>query len=253
MRRIVTAAAALAGLGFTGCATQTALLTREERIEIARRGPEEFVTAHGAQEPGTGHQAFLPPPESPAPPVHVAAAAPAARQPSPAAPTRTVIAASAPARPQAGGNARRTEALPAEERGVADAYYAMRGYRDANTRLAAALAAYDRDPSPARDEKARRAFDAYQESAKMNRMSAVVVALSLTGLTGCNTISSQIRALNEEEKEIIERATAYQEHRKSIVALVAALEQVKRDGGTSKSEHAVEEARARYEQTAGRL
>lgn len=241
-RTAVTAVTALAALTLSACATQTALRTREERLEIARRGPEEFVAAHA----GRAEAPVLPP-------IHVASRTQAARVPERAAPARTVIAVSAPPRPHAGGNARRADALPSEERGIADAYYAMRGYRDANTRLAAALAAYDRDPSPARDEKARRAFDAYQESAKMNRMSAVVVALSLTGLTGCNTISSQIRALNAEEKEIIERATAYQEHRKSIVALVAALEQVKRDGGTSKSEHALEEARARYEQTSDRL
>lgn len=246
-RTVVSAAAAIVAaataLTLSACATQTALLTREERLEIARRGPEEFAASH-----------VTPPAAQPvAAPVHVALTTHAANHPERAAPARTVIAVSAPPLPHAGGNARRADALSAEERGVADAYYALRGFRDANTRLAAALAAYDRDPSPARDEKARRAFDAYQESAKMNRMSAVVVALSLTGLTGCNTISSQIRALNEEEKEIIERATAYQEHRKSIVALVAALEQVKRDGGTSKSEHAVDEARARYEKTADRL
>lgn len=218
------AALTLAATSLAACATQTALMTRAERLEIARRGPAEFA----------------------APAV---APLPAVTQPAP----RSVIATAMPPRSQTGGNARRDGALPGEERGVADAYFALRGFRDANTRLAAALAAYDRDPSPAREGTVRRAFDVYQESAHMSRMTAVVVALSLTGLTGCNTISSQIRALNEEEKEIVERATAYQEHRKSIVALVAALEQVKRDGGTSKSEHALEEARARYEHTEDRL
>lgn len=223
---IPLATACLVSACLAGCATQTALMTREERLGIARRGPAEFAA-----------------------PAHVEA--PAARSVT-ALPPRTVIATAQP-RPQTGGNARRDAALPGEERGVADQYYVLRRFRDANTRLAAALAAYDRDPSKTREEQAHRAFDAYQESAKMSRMTAVVVALSLTGLTGCNTISSQIRALNAEEKEVVERATAYQEHRKSIVALVAALEQVKRDGGTSKSEHALDEARARYEHTADKL
>lgn len=239
MRRPISQAfaAALAGGVLAGCATHPALMTREERMAIARRGAAEFAPARAQ-----GRDV------APLPPVDVTRTA---ARPAPV--ENRVVVAGRTVRTTQPARASAPSGLAAEEHGVADAYWELRRFRDANVALSTALTAYDRSPSAALGETVRRRFTEYQESAQMSRIPAAVLALTLTGLAGCNSIASQIRSLNAEEKEILERATAYQEHRKSIVALVAALEQVKRDGGAAKSERAVEEARTRYEQTENRL
>jgi hypothetical protein len=251
MRRHISQAlaAALAGGVLAGCATHPALMTREERMVISHRGAAEFAPARAQ-----GRDIVALPPVDVKQPV----ARPASVGTRGVAESRVVADSRAAienraVRPAPHARASAPSGLPAEEHSVADAYWELRRFRDAIVALATALTAYDRSPSAALEQTVRRRFTEYQESAQMSRIPAAVLALTLTGLAGCNSIASQIRSLNAEEKEILERATAYQEHRKSIVALVAALEQVKRDGGAAKSERAVEEARTRYEQTEDRL
>ena len=91
----------------------------------------------------------------------------------------------------------------------------------------------------------------------MNRMLPVatfsIFAVTLLSLTGCNSISSQISRLNSESADVEGEVRIRTDHVKSIMALVATLEQVKRDGGTPKSKHDLEVARERYEKTKDKL
>ena len=81
----------------------------------------------------------------------------------------------------------------------------------------------------------------------------LALALTVFSLAGCNTISSQIRNLNAESADVEADIRIQTDHVKSIMALVATLEQVKRDGGTAKSEHDVKVARERYATTKSKL
>lgn len=80
-----------------------------------------------------------------------------------------------------------------------------------------------------------------------------ILALTVFGLAGCNSISSQIRSLNTEDTELTSEIRIRSDHSKAIMALVAALEQVKRDGSTAKAERDLASARARYEMTKSKL
>jgi hypothetical protein len=239
--KLPTSAALLSVSLLAGCATHPALMTREERLELARPHAAG-VSAAPAHGQAAQHVAL-----APAVPRTGPSYAPATQAP-PSGPSAAPSAAPYVAKSVAPSAA--PAAYDGEERTVADTYWALRRFRDANVALATALSACESGLTPAHEERARRAFAVYQESATMSRMSAAVLALSLTS---CSSISGQIRDLNAEERMIIERQTAYQEHRKSIIALVAALEQVKRDGGTAKSEQALQTARARYDQTDDKL
>ena len=80
-----------------------------------------------------------------------------------------------------------------------------------------------------------------------------VLALTVLGLAGCNSISSQIRSLNTEDTELTGEIRIRSDHSKAIMALVAALEQVKREGSNTKTERDLASARARYEMTKSKL
>ncbi|MCE9634077.1 MAG: hypothetical protein K8T90_00090 [Planctomycetes bacterium] len=78
----------------------------------------------------------------------------------------------------------------------------------------------------------------------MRKFGAVALAISLAA---CNSINSQINSLNSEERDLAARLALVDNARKTNIALVSALQQVQRDGGTSKSKAAAAKARAAYD------
>ncbi|MFN0008900.1 MAG: hypothetical protein ACKVXR_13445, partial [Planctomycetota bacterium] len=85
------------------------------------------------------------------------------------------------------------------------------------------------------------------------KMSGRIAAVAALCLVGCNSISGQIRSLNSEERELMNEISIMQDHRKAIIALVAGLQQVQRDGGSAKSETALGKLREEYERTKDKM
>jgi hypothetical protein len=118
------------------------------------------------------------------------------------------------------------------------------------TALSSALQTFEKQPSEAHRKGAEDALKAYQESPAVRKFGAVALTLSLAS---CNSIGSQISALNAEERDLANRLTVLQEARKANIALVSALQQVQRDGGTPKSNTALARCRATYESASAKV
>lgn len=116
--------------------------------------------------------------------------------------------------------------------------------------LASALQTYQSKPTEHQRQVAEDALRAYQGSPAVRKFGAVALALSLAA---CNSISSQINSLNSEERELQAQLTVVDNARKANIALVSALQQVQRDGGTAKSKAAAAKARAAYDAAMSRL
>jgi hypothetical protein len=74
----------------------------------------------------------------------------------------------------------------------------------------------------------------------------LVLLLAAASLAGCGSVHGEIRDLDAEEREISTQLAEMQERRKSIIALMTALEHYDRLQD-ARNEAAVAKARARYE------
>ena len=134
--------------------------------------------------------------------------------------------------------------LDAEEDRLFHRIQELRDVRARSNTLATTLRVYDEQPSDDHRALAEHALAEYKESPAVRKFGTVAVALSLAA---CSSISREIASLNAQERDIASQITVLQNARKANIALVSALQQVQRDGGTTKSESALDRARACYD------
>jgi hypothetical protein len=141
-------------------------------------------------------------------------------------------------------------ALQAREKVLADRYYEMREARQASTTLLAALQAFERDPADARRERVERALATYRTNPALNKLGGVALVLELKG---AGASGGAIRTLQAEDQRLADQVAVLQEARKANIALVTALQQAERDGGSAKSRAAVNKARSAYDSARARV
>lgn len=133
--------------------------------------------------------------------------------------------------------------LNARESQLTDWYFRMRKTREANVALVATLKLWEHEPEQVNVERAEKAFVIYKESAMGKYGGAIAVLF----LAGCSSVASEIRALNAEEKELMDEISRLQNERKAIIGLAAALA-VWDKSRTPQNEENLEKARAALDQ-----
>lgn len=231
-RLVIAAAAALAA---GGCAAEDPWLRPRGPVRNLLLADDAGFTVAQSEAVDAGHAA----PSAPRPRTASAPVAPMPRASVASQPVRGGAVASIPIGAGSGE-------IAGLDRAEKQLWLRIRELSEAHDRavaLSSALMVLSSQPSAHHREQAETALAAYKESPAVKKFTAVALGLSLAA---CSSINREIRALNEEERELAQQISVLQEARKANIALVSALQQYQRDG-SSKSEATVDKLRTSYE------